>query len=71
MIKDSFFDKGLLTVLPDLTIKVAKGLNEYGNDNTFIDAALIAYDGRKIRAPEKFYPRKDLLEYHNSKIFKS
>ena len=71
VLHDRAFDKGLLTVLPDLTIKVAKGLNEYGNDNTFIDAALLAYDGRKIRAPEKFYPRKDLLEYQNSKIFKS
>lgn len=69
VLHDRAFDKGLLTVLPDLTIKVTGGLNNA--ENKFVDSALLAYDGKKIRAPEKFYPQREFLEYHNQKIFKS
>jgi predicted restriction endonuclease len=65
---DRAFDQGLLTVLPDLTIKMSRRLAK--SEDRFVGTALRFYDGKKIRTPEKFFPQADFLEYHNRKIFK-
>jgi predicted restriction endonuclease len=64
---DRAFDQGLLTVLPDMTIKLSKRLAK--SEDRFVGTALRIYDGKKIRAPERFCPHADFLEYHNRRVF--
>ena len=64
---DKAFDKGLITVLPDYTIRVSSRINSTDkNDALFW---IKKYDGEKIVLPSRFYPKKELLEYHNDVIF--
>ena len=66
---DKAFDKGLITVLPDYTIRVSSQLqNTNGPDQDSI-AWLMQCNHSKIRLPEKFFPKKEYLEYHNDVIF--
>ena len=66
---DKAFDQGLVTVLPDLSIRVSKRLNEAKNE--FCKMALVSLDGKKIGLPEKFLPTEEFLVYHNKNIFLS
>lgn len=66
---DKAFDQGLVTVLPDLKIKVSKRLNETKNE--FCKMAIVSLEGRKIALPEKFLPAEEFLVYHNKNIFLS
>lgn len=63
---DKAFDKGLITVLPDYTIRVSSKLKKTDNVEW-----LLQCDGNRIILPEKFYPSKEFLEYHNDVIFVS
>lgn len=65
---DRAFDKGLMTVLPDLTIKVS-GAVDWGRADETTRQWLLSIDGTKIRRPARFAPNRDLLEYHNENIF--
>lgn len=64
---DKAFDRGLITVLPDYTIKISTALKEApstdGND------WLRQCEGQKIILPTRFKPTKEYLEYHNDVIF--
>lgn len=65
---DRAFDQGLMTVLPDLTIRISGRIKQ-----TYTDEAtrlwLCSVEGTKIRRPAKFAPNRDLLAYHNKYIF--
>lgn len=63
---DKAFDKGLITILPDYTIKVSSKLKKTDNVEW-----LLQCEGNKIILPEKFYPSREFLEYHNDVIFVS
>ena len=64
---DKAFDKGLLTVLPDFTIRVSSKLKEdQGNKGV---EWIIQFDKQRIQLPERFFPKKEFLEYHNDVIF--
>ena len=65
---DKAFDRGLITILPNLKIKTSKTLQNDSEDS-FIFKAIISFNGCGIRAPEKFYPQDDFLKWHNNNIF--
>lgn len=60
---DKAYDVGLITVMPDFTIRVAEQLNDASLDG-FAKQTLKAFDGRSIRLPERFKPNPDFLASH-------
>lgn len=65
---DKAFDIGLLTVLPDYTIAISKILKGK-HSNLFAKLSLLDFASKKINLPEKFYPDKKFLAWHNDNIF--
>lgn len=65
---DKAFDRGLLTVMPDLKIRVSSALRET-EDRPMAMTYLMGLDGETIRLPKKFAPDKEFLRYHNEKVF--
>lgn len=65
---DRAFDRGLLTVLPDLTVRVSSALSQQVK-NEFCNRALLAFDGLKISTPKKFAPALEFLDYHAQHVF--
>lgn len=65
---DKAFDCGLMTVLPDMTVKISEELKRLRSE-PFIRSTLIDFEGRRIREPEKFYPKADFLHWHNENVF--
>lgn len=66
---DKAFDQGLITVLPNLAIRISKQVA--GSKNDFCKRALVSLEGKKINLPEKFVPSSEFLAYHNENIFLS
>jgi putative restriction endonuclease len=64
---DRAFDKGLITVQPDLTIRVSTSIKSSSINEGVM--WLQQCDGKKIKKPERFTPNRELLEYHNDVIF--
>lgn len=64
---DKAFDQGLITVLPDFTIRVSSKLDSHKHREPL--SWLLKYDNQKIHLPERFLPKKEYLEYHNDVIF--
>ncbi|MFN8206176.1 MAG: HNH endonuclease [Bacteroidales bacterium] len=65
---DKAFEKGLMTITPDYTIKISsilirqKGLPE-------ISDYFLKYNGKKVILPSKFLPNREFLEFHNQTCF--
>lgn len=66
---DRAFDKGFITVTPDYTIKLSKHFEDYVNDETITDF-FSKYKNQRISLPDKFYPEKEFLAFHNETIFR-
>ena len=62
---DKAFDRGLLTVLPDYTVRISSKLS--GNDDGTM--WIKQCDKQSIILPERFLPCKEFLEYHNDVVF--
>jgi putative restriction endonuclease len=66
---DKAFDKGLITITPDYVVKLSSqlgnNLTEKSSENFFRP-----FEGRKISLPQKFLPKTEFLEHHNTIIFK-
>jgi len=67
---DRAFDKGLLTITPDYTVKLSAPLLEKLK-KIKSELFFLPYNGQKIQLPSKFLPLKEFFEYHNSVIFKN
>jgi putative restriction endonuclease len=67
-IHDKAFDKGFITITPDLKIKVSKLLTDKKNDPAVNDLFL-KYQNQSIALPDKFLPSKEFLDYHDQNIF--
>lgn len=65
---DKAFDLGLITITPDLKIKVSKRTLER-DESKIVNDWFLNISGNKIKTPEKFLPSKTFLEFHNSNIF--
>ncbi len=60
---DRAYDQGLITVLPDFTVRVSKKLNAKPLDG-YIAISLVEIDGLPITLPERFRPAPEFLESH-------
>jgi putative restriction endonuclease len=69
-IHDRAFDRGLLTIMPDFTVKVSK-LVKRGNISEAVQNFLLRYDGLEISKPAKFVPDLKFLKYHNKNVFRA
>lgn len=65
---DRAFDKGFITVTPDLIIRVSSSISDIYNGET-VEKFFKCYNNAKIIEPEKFAPSKEFLEYHNDVVF--
>lgn len=70
MLHDKAFDKGLITITPEYVIKVSPYLRRL-RDNTVLETFFIPFENKPIRLPQRFFPEKTFLKYHNEKIFRS
>jgi len=61
---DKAFDKHLITVTEDLTIKISQKFYQY-KDVESINQNFIAYDGKQLIEPRKFFPDIEFLKIHN------
>jgi len=62
---DKAFDKGLITVLPDYTVRVSSKLKANNEGLGW----LLQCNNSKILLPRKFVPSRVFLEYHNDVVF--
>lgn len=69
-IHDRAFDRGLLTITPDLTIKVSKSIKK-GKVSNAVQDFLLRYDGLEIHKPTRFLPDAKFLKYHNKNVFRT
>lgn len=60
---DRAYDQGLITVMPDYTVRVAPTLQAEARD-PFMVESLLRFDGQPIRLPERFAPAPVFLEWH-------
>lgn len=63
---DKAFDKGLITITSDYTVKMSETLKI---KDSVIDSFFILFENRKITLPQRFFPSREFLEYHNNYIF--
>ncbi len=60
---DRAFDQGLITVMPDFTVRVLQSLVETEKPSSLL-TSLIAYDRKPIQLPERFAPDPAFLAWH-------
>ena len=60
---DRAYDQGLITVLPDFTVRVSPRVQASKGDS-FITESLLRFDGQPIRFPERFGPSPAFLTRH-------
>lgn len=65
---DRAFDRGLITITPDFTIKVASSVKNSLSQDAAMHL-LQRFNGSKIRLPSRFLPEKAFLIHHNSEVF--
>lgn len=66
---DKAFDKGLITIGLHYQIVMSEYLKESIMDEKTREW-FFSYEGRIITLPDKFYPAKQFIEYHNDIIFR-
>lgn len=69
-IHDRAFDRGLLTITPDYTVKLSPSIKITHNSDEAFGNLLLRYEGVKILIPDRFIPDRRFIEYHNRNIFK-
>lgn len=65
---DKAFDRGLITVLPDMTIVVSRELQSMAG-NPHVRRTLLELNGTTIRMADKFRPLPEYLRRHNEEVF--
>jgi len=65
---DKAFDTGLMTITTDFRIMFSKVVRE-ALPREFVQETLVRYEGKKIHLPQRFFPLKPALEFHNQNIF--
>jgi len=67
VLHDKAFDKGILTIAPDMTVKVSKRWADKADG--FFASSIAAFHGKPISKPEKFAPLDEFLEFHRESVF--
>lgn len=65
---DKAFDKGLITVTTNYTVKISSRFTDYINSDT-VTELFLKHNNQKIILPDKFLPDAEFLSYHNERIF--
>lgn len=65
---DRAFDCGLLTVTPELNVKLSPRVKK-GSADIAVREFLRRYEGSPISLPRRFAPDAEFLRYHNDRIF--
>lgn len=65
---DKAFDKGFITVTTDYKVKTSRHFEKF-KVQTNIEELFLKYDGISITLPERFFPKKEFLDYHYEKVF--
>lgn len=65
---DRAFDKGLITLDKNYCIVISKRLDDVEMDENTHDW-FYSYEHQQIKLPDKFFPGKEFIEYHNDVIF--
>jgi putative restriction endonuclease len=60
---DRAYDQGLITVLPNYSIRVGPELQKEAG-NSFLSDALLRYHGQSITLPGRFHPSPEFLTWH-------
>jgi putative restriction endonuclease len=61
------FDQGLFTITTNYKILISQDLYNY--KDPLIEKLFIEYNGKEIKLPQRFFPDKEFLRYHNDAIF--
>jgi putative restriction endonuclease len=64
---DRAYDQGLITVMPDFTVRVSKSLADVTGD-AFLAESIQRYEGHSIRLPERFRPAPEFLASHAARF---
>ena len=64
---DRAYDSGLMSVLPDYTIRISRELLRADSDD-FMAIAMARFEGLRIRIPRRFAPAPEFLEAHARKF---
>jgi len=67
-IHDRAFDRGLITIGKDFTVKLASSIKT-SKDDKAVENLFLKYEGVQIHLPEKFIPDTNFIAYHNQNIF--
>lgn len=67
---DKAFDKGLLTITTNYKIKLSDKIFDIQNDEV-TKIWFSSYENKSIILPDRFLPKKEFLEFHNTKIFEN
>lgn len=67
-IHDKAFDKGLITITTDYKVKISKALLDFQKDDS-VRKFFMEFEHSSIAMPERYFPRKEFLEYHHEHIF--
>lgn len=65
---DQAFDKGLIGISTNYKVLISKKITEHSK-KSYYRAYFSELRGAKLNQPEKYYPKKDFLEYHLDVIF--
>ena len=60
---DRAYDQGLITVMPDFTVRISPEIKRSKGDS-FIAESLLRFDQQPIRFPDRFGPNPTFLERH-------
>ena len=63
---DKAYDQGLITVMPDYTVRVSKQIYN-GKSRSALTELLLSCDGQKIQLPDRFAPSLIFLEWHRAR----
>lgn len=66
---DRAFDKGYITVNEKYEIQVATDLKKQKNTD-FYARFFQDIEGKKLSLPDKYYPRKEFIQFHQDMIFR-
>lgn len=67
-IHDRAFDEGLITITTEYKVKLSKALLDFRKDDS-IRTFFMGYNNSKITMPERYFPNKKFLDFHNTTIF--
>ena len=70
VIHDRAFDCGLLTVTPDLKVRLSPRITGGATDE-ILQSFLGRFENAPISVPRRFAPDKNFLRYHNERVFLS